>query len=297
MKEISNLVYGMFSDKIISILSHVSNRLLIQFLYYVSYKRFPNLKEPTLFSEKINYLALNDFFKDPQVSICADKVRVRDYIEGLGLKEILINNYGVWENAKDIDWDALPSKFVLKCNHGSGYNIVCTDKSKLDINDVTNRLNNWLKNDYWKRSGELFYKDIKPLILCEEFIKTSDGLPPKDYKFFCSYGEPKFLFVAQERGETTTKFDFFTPEWEFIPVTDAAHPHYQGNTLKPDGLEKMLSLCRIIAKKWPLVRVDFYNEKGKVYFGEITFMHHAGHPIFVPAEYDRIFGEMFPLTQ
>ena len=297
MKTFLSFIYKHCSDYIIAILAKCSSKALIQFLYYVTYKKLPNLRNPLLFSEKINYLALHEFSKDPTVPICADKVRVRDYITELGLSDILIKSYGNWADANSIDWEKLPNKFVLKCNHGSGYNIVCKDKEKLDKRETIERLNCWLKTDYSKRSGELFYKDIKPLILCEEFLETEDEQPPKDYKFFCSFGEPKFLFVAQERGENSTKFDFYTPDWKFIPVTDAAHPHYQGETLKPEGFERMLSLCRIIAGKWPLVRVDFYNENGKVYFGEITFMHHGGHPVFIPAEYDRIFGDMFPLSK
>ncbi|WP_302160118.1 ATP-grasp fold amidoligase family protein [uncultured Ruminococcus sp.] len=276
-----------------SILSVVSYKNLCRFMYFLAYKRLPNLKKPKLMSEKIMWSAINQYKCDPLVAKCADKVSVRDYIEEKGYAFILNTIYGVWDNANRIDWDHLPSKFVLKCNHASGFNIICTDKSKLNIQETEKKLNKWLATDYWKQSGEIFYKNIPKRIICEKFIETSDGKPPKDYKFFCSHGKVKFLFVAMDRVNNETKFNFFTPEWVPIPVTDIAHPPYKGDIPKPKELEEMIRIAEDLSKPWGQVRVDFYCESDQIVFGELTFMHHGGKPQFSPQKYDKIFGDLF----
>lgn len=277
------------------ILSFVSYKTLCQFMYLIAYKRLPDLKSPKLLSEKIMWSAIYKYRNDPLVSKCADKVEVREYVKVNGYSEVLNTVYGVWTNANDIEWDKLPEKFVLKCNHASGYNIVCDNKQKIDVAATVNRLNKWLTTDYWKQSGEIFYKNITPQIICEKYIETDDGKPPKDYKFFCSNGKVKFLFVAMDRINNQTKFNFFTPDWEPIPVTDTAHPPYNGFIKKPENLDEMISIAENLSKPWAQVRIDFYDEGNVIIFGEITFMHHGGKPHFSPSEYDRIFGDMIEL--
>lgn len=279
-----------------SVLSVVSYKNLCRFMYFVAYKRLPDLKNPKLMSEKIMWSALNKYKNNSLVSKCADKVAVREYIEEMGYSSILNEVYGIWSDASEINWGELPSKFVMKCNHASGLNLVCTDKDKLDKADTVKMLNKWLKIDYWKQSGEVFYKNIPRRIICEKFIETFDEKPPKDYKFFCSNGKVKFLYLAMDRVNNVTKFNFFTPDWEPIPVTDLAHPPYKGVIEKPKMLGEMIKIAEDLSKPWGQVRVDFYCEQDKIIFGELTFMHHGGKPQFSPKEYDAIFGEMFDVN-
>lgn len=287
--------YRKHREALIKALANISPLLMNKWLYFESFKRFPNLKNPVSFSEKMNYLAVSDFYNSEIVRDCADKYSVRKYISKCGLDSILIPLVGVWDDPKDIVWDNLPNKFVLKGNHGSGLNLLCWDKNQLDIDSTINTLYSWLKRDYWQRSGELFYKNIKRRIIAETFIETADGFPPRDYKFFCNYGDVKFLFVAQERINGNVKFDYLTPQWKRIPVKASEHPQYEGEIIKPDNLEDMLKIASILSKEFPMVRVDLYSESGRIYFGELTFLDHAGHPHFTPAEYDIIFGEMFTI--
>lgn len=209
-----------------SILAETSYKNLCKFMYFISYKRFPNLSNPELMSEKIMWLAINEYKDNPLVAKCADKVAVREYVSEKGYASILNEVYGVWSDARDIDWEILPEKFVMKCNHASGLNLICTNKANLDIENTVRKLNNWLKEDYWKKSGEIFYKQIPRRIICEKYIDTIDGKPPKDYKFFCSKGQVKFLFLAMDRVNNETKFNFFMPDWTPIPVIDVAHPPF-----------------------------------------------------------------------
>jgi hypothetical protein len=262
--------------------------------YYKAFGRKLDLDNPKTLNEKLNYLKLFVYWDNPTVSICADKFRVREFIRKKGCEEILNGLLGCWEKAEDINWSELPEKFAIKCNPGSGFNLLCTDKSSFDIQFATKQLNEWLKVEYGM--GAVcecgIYRNIRPLIIAERFIETEDGLPPKDYKFFCSFGKCKFLFVASERVGGRTKFDYYWPDWKWIDVRNC-HPN-AGPKEKPQSLEKMIAYAEKLSEDFPLVRVDLYEENGQIYFGELTFTHFGCVHKFDPDEYDYTFGKCFP---
>lgn len=252
-----------------------------------------DLKNPRTLNEKMQYLKLFEYRNNVLVTRCSDKLSVRDYVDEKGCREILNDLYNVYERVEDIKWDELPEKFVLKCTHGSGGNIICQDKNKLDIKDAKRKLKKWLKNDFGLERVEFAYEGIKRKIICEKFIETKDGLPPKDYKIFCSYGSPKMLFVASERYNNKTKFDYYTPEWKWLPVING-HPN-AGPMPAPSKLDEMLNYARMLSMNFPIVRIDFYFENDRIIFGEMTFLHFGGVIPFYPHDYDIIFGDLFPI--
>lgn len=252
------------------------------------------LEHPQTFNQKLQWLKLFVYSNNQRVSDCIDKFKVRDIVKEAGCDYALTKLYGVWDRAEDINWEELPERFVLKCNHGSDYNIICKDKHHFDKTAAIKTINEWMQENYGYENAELIYDTIKHKIICEEYIETEDGLPPKDYKIFCFYGEPKILFVAQDRFEGNTKFDYYDLNWNWIDVRNG-HPNAAIHLQKPKFLEEMLNVAKILTKEFPLVRVDFYYEKGKLYFGELTFLHFAGLQRFDPEEYDYKFGALFPI--
>ena len=274
-------------------ISTVSPTMTSKIRYRHYMKKKLELKNPQTLNEKMMYLKLNKYWNQQFVSDCADKYVVREFIEKKGCPELLIDLLGAWDNVEDIDWQSLPNKFAIKCNHGSGYNIICTDKSTFDIESAKNKLKKWMKESYGVEKAEQgIYSKIKRKIIAEKFIETSDGKPPKDYKFFCSYGEVKFLFVASDRINNQTKFDYYYPDWTWIPVKNQ-HENV-GPTEKPKMLDEMMRYASILSKELPLVRVDLYNEGDKIIFGELTFTHFGCLNSFDPDEYDLTFGQCFP---
>lgn len=252
-----------------------------------------NLKNPQTLNEKMMYLKLNRYWDQQFVADRADKYAVRKVITEAGCPEILIDLYGAWDRVEDIEWDKLPNKFAIKCNHGSGYNIICKDKTTFDIADAKKKLSQWMSEEYGvERAEQGIYSKIHKKIIAEKFIETADGMPPKDYKFFCSYGEVKFLFVASDRINNQTKFDYYYPDWTWIPVKNQ-HPNV-GPTEKPKMLEQMIRYAQTLSKDLPLVRVDLYNEGEQIIFGELTFTHFGCLNSFDPDKYDLIFGQCFP---
>lgn len=252
-----------------------------------------NLKSPQTLNEKMQYLKLFEYKGNPIVTMCTDKFAVREYVKSKDCEEILNELYGVYDSADEIDWKKLPQRFVLKCNHGSGGNIICYDKESIDYEESKEKLNRWMHSEFGLERVEFSYEGIERKIICEKLIETEDGLPPKDYKFFCSYGEPKLLFVASDRYEGKTKFDYYTPDWQWIDVRNN-HPN-AGPKPRPVMLDKMLEYASKLSKDFPIVRVDLYCENDTIIFGELTFLHFGGVTAFEPKEYDQVFGELFPI--
>lgn len=252
-----------------------------------------NIDNPQTLNEKMMYLKLNVYWDNQTVADSADKYKVHEVVKRKGCPEILNELYGAWECAADIEWDKLPQKFAIKCNHGSGYNMICKDKSNFDTQAAGKILDGWLKERYGvQRAEQGIYQKIKPMIIAEKFIETADNKPPKDYKFFCAYGEVKFMFVASDRIDGQTKFDYYWPNWTWIPVKNQ-HPNV-GPIEKPKMLDKMIEYAQKLSKDLPMVRVDLYNEGDQIIFGELTFTHFGCLNAFDPDEYDLKFGQCFP---
>lgn len=254
-----------------------------------------NLDNPQTFNEKIQWLKL--YYRDPLMTKCADKVGVRDYVKEKIGEEYLVPIIGIYNSADEIDFDALPNKFVAKVNWGSGQNIIVTDKSKLDIKEARQKLSNWMKpeNNHYYDFFEWCYKDIEPKIIVEEFLDGVDDLI--DYKFFCYNGEPKNMFLVQSRSEGKDKmtFNFFDCDFNPLPFT-RLYNRSEEKIEKPALWDEMIKVSKILAETFPFVRVDFYMLNNQLKIGELTFYPGNGTETFEPVSWDYKFGEMINLN-
>lgn len=251
-----------------------------------------NLNSPKTLNEKLQWLKIYD--KNPIYTRLADKYEVRQYIEEKIGNRYLVPLIGVYENVNDINFKALPSEYVLKCTHDSGTVIIKNSKSSITIEQITKKLNAGMKRKYYYFHREWCYKNIRPRIICEKLIYEKDNKPPKDYKIFCFNGEPKFLFVASDRGNGT-KFDFFDMQWVKYPVKQH-YPNSNYEIKQPKKWEEMVSCAKKLSKGLTHVRVDFYVDAcDDVYVGELTFCHFGGFEPFEPEKYDDIFGKWLKL--
>ena len=254
-----------------------------------------NLENPQTFNEKLQWLKL--YNRKPEYTVMVDKYLARDYIAKAIGEEYLIPLLGVWDSPDEIDFDALPDQFVLKCNHNSGTGMcICKDKSKLNIDKVKAELAKGLAENYYLAHREWPYKDVPRKIIAEKYMVDESGTELKDYKFFCFNGKVKLLFVAKDRmkeGEET-KFDFFDENFNHLPFTNG-HPNSEPPYYKPENFEKMKELAEKLSTGIPHLRVDFYNINGKIYFGELTFFHWSGMVPFKPEEWDYKLGEWIEL--
>jgi hypothetical protein len=223
-----------------------------------------------------------------------DKQDVRTYVKEKGLKHILVDSYGVWDNAALIDFNSLPNSFVLKTtNGGGGLNVLLVpDKKKLDIEATVNSLNKKLIRGVNAAREWAYYNTSKPRIIAEQLLinpeKPECGV--EDFKIFCFNGSPQFIIVDKDRF-IGHKRNFYTTDWRRIDV-DYEYPQDTSSLLQPENLDEMLEVARILSTDFPFVRVDLYNVSGKIYFGELTFYPSAGYMKFTPDAFDLQFGDM-----
>lgn len=271
-----------------------SDEKFLKKLFKVRMGKELNLENPTTFSEKLQWLKIHN--RQPQQTIMVDKVGAKEYVANIIGEQYIIPTLAVYDKPENIDFDALPNQFVLKCTHDSGGIVICKDKSKLNYEEVRNKFKKWLKTNYYYQNREWPYKDIKPRIIAEQYMEDESGYELKDYKWFCFNGEPKALFVASDRGHKTkeTKFDFFDMKFNHLPFTNG-HPNADKSPTKPIGFEKMKELASLLSVGHPHIRVDFYDINGNIYFGELTFYHWSGMMPFEPEEWDYKFGSWITL--
>ncbi len=272
----------------------IPDKIYLQMMFYKHFGRFINFKNPKSFNEKLQWLKIYD--RKESYTRMVDKHEVKKYVANLIGEEYIIPTLGVWETPEEIEFDTLPEQFVLKWNHDSGSVVICKDKKTFDKEEAIKKLQQGKTfSGYWY-GREWPYKNVKPLILAEQYMEDEKTEELRDYKFFCFNGVAKALFVATDRQvkETETKFDFFDMEYKHLPITNG-HPNADKPPLKPRCFDEMKVLAEKLSVGIPHLRVDFYEVNGKVYFGELTFSHWSGFVPFKPEKWDYKFGEWLEL--
>ena len=271
----------------------ISDKQYIKIAYRLAMQKKLNLKNPQTFNEKLQWLKLYD--RNPMYITLVDKYRVREYIASKIGQEYLIPLLGVWDTAEKIDFQKLPSQFVLKCNHDSGSVVICKEKSKLDVEYVKRKLNRALKlNGFW-HGREWPYKNVKPCIIAEKYMIDDQINELRDYKFFCFGGEVKCFKVDFDRS-TEHRANYYDKNCELLKFGEkVCPPDFTRKINIPENINKMIQLAEILSKGFPFVRVDFYDANGKIYFGELTFYPAAGFGAFIPDEWDYKLGEMIKI--
>lgn len=278
----------------LGLFSRMDDVQFLRRLYKSIMGRTLDLENPQTFNEKLQWLKLYD--RKPEYTRMVDKYRVREYIAQTIGEEYLIPLLGVWEDPEDIDFDALPDQFVLKCNHNSGLGMcICKDKSKLDIKKVKRELKKGLKQDYYLTGREWPYKDVPRRIIAEKYMVDESGTELKDFKVLCFAGKAKMIQVHKGRFGYHTQ-DFYDTAWNKMDIYQMCA---QSEVLmdKPMFLGQMLELSEQLSADIPQLRVDWYGINGKLYFGELTFFDASGFSCFEPEEWDYTFGEWIDLSK
>lgn len=256
--------------------------------------KYLNLDNPRTFNEKIQWLKLYD--STPIKTRLADKYLVRDWVKEKIGEQYLIPILGVYDKFEDIDFAKLPNQFVIKCNHGSGWNIIVTDKSKLDLNDAKTKLDKWLNTNFAFLCGyELHYRDIKPKIIIEKYMEEL-GTALYDYRFFCCDGKVQQIWVDVFSGTPQHKRKIYDTKWKELNFT-VKWPRLESNIEKPKNLDKMISLAETMAEGFALVRVDFYDVNNHIYFGEMTFTSMSGTGKFSSSQAELELGSKIKLPK
>ena len=273
------------------------DKLFLKWMFKVFTGQKLNLKNPLTYQDKLNWLKL--YYRVPLHTKLVDKYAVREWVaEKIG-EEYLVPLYGVYEQFEDIDFDKLPNQFVLKCTHDSGSVVICRDKQSFDMESAEKKIKKGLALKQFYLTREWPYKNVKPRIICEKLLvqPNSDDLP--DYKFFCFGGTVKFIFIYAGRNSNNVpkQCNIYDRDFNFYHIQFNRHPSIFEPPIKPINFEKMVELAEVLSAGIPFVRVDFYNVKSKIYFGEMTFFPSGARRIFQPFEYNLLLGSWITLPE
>lgn len=269
-----------FSDKTLKWFfdNNFLNAIYRQALFVRHHGYFLNLIRPKTYDDKVNWLILNQY--DASYGKYADKYKVREYVESVGLGDTLAKLYGVYDSFEEIDYKSLPDKYVLMLNHGSGPRCYFINRGRYSKEELEERFNaakkymsESLKENYYLGGGERQYEAIERKILCIEYLEDEGKDFLSDYKVVCSYGKTIAILVCTERNKGR---DYYSIDWDYLPYVKDRFKS-QKNIAKPLVLDDMLKAASILSKDLPLARVDFYIVDGKLYFGEITLTPNSGN--------------------
>lgn len=277
--------------KLISGLKYIPTKPYLKAVYWIKTGKHLNLDNPRTFCEKSNWLKLNDVH--PEYTDLVDKINVRPYVNSIMGEDMFFPLYGAWEHYKDINFDELPERFVLKCNHDSGSAKIIKSKSEINHEELNKFFEDRLRLNPYVIGREYPYKNVKPMIMAEAYMTPQGEENINDYKFFCFNGKPEIMFIATDRS-TDVKFDFFDMEFNHLDIVNI-HPQSGQDFEKPKNFDKMVEIAANLSQGMKFVRIDLYDVNGKIYFGEYTFFHGGGFWPFSPEEWEEKLGNLIEI--
>lgn len=260
--------------------------------YTKIHKRPISYEHPRKFTEKMQIYKL--YYREPILQTLANKFLVRQFVADKLGEKYLVPLIATFDDIDSFSINNLPNQFVIKANHGSGWNIICRDKSRLNWDYAKFNLNLWLHTNYYWKFREWCYKNIPPKIMVEELLLDEKGKIPSDYKVHCFNGSPRMIEVHFDRF-SNHRILYLDLDWNILPF----HKTYKQSSekpRKPDNIQQILEIAKHLSQELPFVRVDLYNLHDKPYIGEMTFHPGSGFSIFHPQKWDEIIGEWFDIS-
>lgn len=260
---------------------------------YKTLGRDINLASPTRYTEKLQWLKL--FWRDDLARIVSDKYEVRQHLENIGHSELLNDLIAVYDNIDDFDPQVLPSQFVLKAAHGSGWNLIVKDKTKINWFWWKKIMRSWMKQNLYWYGREWNYEKQTPRIIVEKYLEDDSG-ELRDFKVFCFNGTPQYIQIDENRFSKHKRI-YIDCNGNTLPITDSHAHNTNFSFTLTDSHKKIIELAKELSTPFPAVRVDFYFCNDKIYFGEFTFFDGSGFYSFNPDEWDEKIGEFLVLPK
>lgn len=282
----------------------MSDESYLKLIYFLRCRKTLHLDKPRTFTEKLQWLKINN--RKPQFTTMVDKYRAKQFISEKVGEEHVVPSYGCWKKADDIDWNALPDKFVLKTNHDSGTVLICSDKKSFDANRAKSILQGKVEKNFYAGGREWPYKDVDPLIFAEQYLEDAElendsgdewcGIA--EYDFFCFDGKPKFVsFCHGDKTDSSKRFnDYYDMDFVKMNLT-CGYSSCGHNHDKPKQFSEMVSIAKELSDGIPFLRVDMFICNDVVYVGEMTFFPWSGFMPFEPYEKDLEIAEMINVSR
>jgi hypothetical protein len=277
---------------------YVPTRLYLPLVYRWRFGRWGDFKEPKTLSEKLHWKKVHGYL--PFHTTVCDKWAAREWVAGRVGERYLVPLIATFDDAAQLDLSALPEPCIIKTTHASGQNVIVRDKRLIDEGQLKAQLRRWMKHNDYPLSREPQYRDIRPRLIVERLLTDAAGNIPMDFKLHCFHGSVEMIQVDIDRF-TDHRRNLYDVNWQLLPFTWCMWK--RGRPLWPNGravarpreLEEMIAVARTLSKELDYVRVDLYNCRDKVYFGELTLHHGGGWERFTPPSWDLYFGNKLDL--
>lgn len=276
--------------------NRMPDKKYLEKVFHANMGVWPNIDNPETYNEKLQWMKL--YYHNPFYTELVDKYMVRDYVKEIWGEEHLIPLLGAWDSVDEIDFESLPNRFVLKCNHNSSTGMcICKDKTKLDIQKVKYELRKGLKQDYYLYGREWPYKNVPRKIIAEQYMEDNNGQLP-DYKFFCFNGMVDNVMVVIDRDIGDPKYYHFDNNWHICHYNRRCRKLPDDFQIpKPNKMDEMFAIAEQLSKGMPHVRIDLYCVDGKIYFGEYTFFNESGWESGFDQVTDKHLGDLLILPE
>ncbi len=263
--------------------------------YFIMLGKIPNIDNPSLYTEKLQWLKLYD--RNPLYTKLVDKYEVKQYISSIIGERYIIPTIGVWDSPDEIDFTSLPNKFVLKTTFGGGGDgvTICRDKHNTNLDSLREKIRKSFNTNPYVRAREWPYKNVPRRIIAEQYMEDDSG-ELRDYKFYCFGGVPKVMLVASNRF-TNHNFNYFDMDFKVLPITSAMGAHADVSFERPKCFEEMKEVAAKLSVGFAHVRVDLYCCENQVYFGELTLYDSSGFDDLNSEEWNQRFGDWITLPK
>lgn len=273
----------------------LSDRYYLKLLFLLKTGYPLNLDNPKTYNEKLQWLKIN--YRKPIMTQIVDKYNSKNYARGIIGDDHIIETYGVWDSFDEIDFDSLPKQFVLKTTHDQGGVVIVRDKESFNYQSAQSKLNYHLNTKHYYLTREWPYKNVKPRIIAEKLLVTTEKDDLRDYKFYCFDGEPKVMYISHGHQSSTSYLDFYDMNFQKLDINRPFHNQSDIDFKIPANWDLMIDLASQLSRGFPHLRVDFYNIDGKVYLGEMTFFQGGGMMPFYPFKWDLELGSWINLEK
>ena len=253
--------------------AHRAQYATIHRVSFRKFLRFPNLRAPTTFNDRIQWLKLFD--QSPAIIEASDKLRVKDRVRAVLGDGYVPETLAVGASVRDVDLAQLPDRFVLKTTHDSGSVWLVPDKRSFDAAAATRFFDAAVAARYGGDKGEWAYAHVTPRVFAEAWVDAGSDGPPADYKFHCVEGRVAFVQFIDGRDATPRES---LADRDGRPLPDHLNPENgRGPAFRrPGAWSDLVDVAESLADPFKYVRVDLYLSRNQPVVGELTFYPKAG---------------------
>jgi len=263
-----------------------------------------DIKNVNTINEKMQWLKIYD--RTALHTLCADKLLARGFYESKFGSKYLIPLFFQTNDWKEIVPDNMPDfPFIIKPNHASGWYKIVHNKNDVNWAELQTECRFWLSQNYYKYQREWQYKNIPAMIIVEKLLMNDNGIIPTNFRVHCMHGRVELIALTIYLGNNTDDYRNlkFNREWEYLDFdwadskTDLSKLRYKEEYKKPQNLDLIVHISEECSKHFKYVRVDFYENEGILYHGELTFHDGGGFEIITPFAWDIKLGAMIDLNK